>query len=192
MFLPKAFSNGGLIFSSMTLVAISLLSMLCFHLLLQCRKQVGGGGYGEIGEAVGGSRMRAIILSSITLSQLGFVCAGMVFVAQNLYSFAKAVGNRPDGSSPISTNAIIALQLLVIIPLAFIRNISKLGPAALLADVFILIGLVYIYYYDISFLASNGLNDTVVFFNPSAYTLTIGSCIFTFEVSEPTREYIGR
>lgn len=181
MFLPKAFNNGGILFSSMTLVTVSLVSMLAFHLLLQCRKQIGGGGYGEIGEAIGGTRMRTIILSSITLSQLGFVCAGMVFVAQNLYSFAQAVAHRPDSSSPISTNILIALQLLVIIPLAFIRNISKLGPAALLADVFILVGLVYIYYYDISFLASNGLSDSVVLFNPSAYTLTIGSCIFTFE-----------
>lgn len=181
MFLPKAFNNGGIVFSSMCLVSISLISMLAFHLLLQCRKQIGGGGYGEIGEAIGGPKMRAIILSSVTLSQLGFVCAGMVFVAQNLYSFAQAVAHRPDNSSPVNTNILIALQLLVIIPLAFIRNISKLGPAALLADVFILVGVVYIFWYDISHLASNGLNDTVVLFNSATYTLTIGSCIFTFE-----------
>lgn len=180
MFLPKAFNNGGILFSSMTLVSISLISMLAFHLLLQCRKQYGGG-YGEIGYAIGGKKMRGIILASITLSQLGFVCAGMVFVAQNLYSFMVAVSNRPDGSSPLSTRVLIALQLVVIIPLAFIRNISKLGPAALLADVFIMIGIVYIYWYDIGSLAQEGLNKTVVLFNPELYTLTIGSCIFTFE-----------
>lgn len=180
MFLPKAFNNGGILFSSMTLVSISLISMLAFHLLLQCRKQYGGG-YGEIGYAIGGSKMRGIILASVTLSQLGFVCAGMVFVAQNLYSFMVAVSNRPDGSSPLSTRVLIALQLIVIIPLAFIRNISKLGPAALLADVFIMIGIVYIYWYDIGTLVQNGLNESVVLFNPDLYTLTIGSCIFTFE-----------
>ncbi|KAK5942599.1 hypothetical protein PMZ80_005164 [Knufia obscura] len=181
MFLPKAFNNGGIVFSSMTLISISLVSMLAFHLLLQCRSSIGGGGYGEIGHAIGGSKMRNIILGSITLSQLGFVCAGLVFVAQNLYSFSQAVAKRPDNSSPVSTNLLIALQLLVIIPLAFIRNISKLGPAALLADVFIMIGLVYIYWYDISTLALDGLEKTVVLFNPDYYTLTIGSCIFTFE-----------
>ena len=181
MFLPKAFNNGGIVFSSMTLLAVSSVSMLAFHLLLQCRSSIGGGGYGEIGQAIGGNKMRNIILGSITLSQLGFVCAGFVFVAQNLYSFSQAVAKRPDNSSPISTELLIALQLLVIIPLAFIRNISKLGPAALLADVFILIGLVYIYWYDIAFLAEEGINKTVVNFNPDYYTLTIGSCIFTFE-----------
>ncbi|KAK5092279.1 hypothetical protein LTR24_005416 [Lithohypha guttulata] len=156
MFLPKAFNNGGIVFSSMTLLAVSSVSMLAFHLLLQCRSSIGGGGYGEIGHAIGGAKMRNIILGSITLSQLGFVCAGLVFVAQNLYSF-------------------------IIIPLAFIRNISKLGPAALLADVFILIGLVYIYWYDIATLAQDGINKTVVNFNSDYYTLTVGSCIFTFE-----------
>lgn len=181
MFLPKAFNNGGILFSSMTLVSISLVSMLAFHLLLQCRQKTGAGGYGEIGEAIGGSKMRAIILASISLSQLGFVCAGIVFVAQNLYSFGQAVGNRPDGESPISTNTIIGLQLLIIIPLAFIRNISKLGPAALFADVFIMIGLVYIYYFDIKTLAADGIHPSVVLFNPDYYTMTIGSCIFTFE-----------
>lgn len=71
--------------------------------------------------------------------------------------------------------------MAVLIPLAFIRNISKLGPAALLADVCILIGLTYIYYYDIASLASNGISKTVQLFNPENYTLTIGSAIFTFE-----------
>ena len=66
-------------------------------------------------------------------------------------------------------------------PLAFIRNISKLGPAALIADICILIGLSYIYSYDISSLAKDGIASTVQLFNPQHYTLTIGSAIFTFE-----------
>lgn len=181
MFLPKAFNNGGILFSSMALVSISLISMLAFHLLLQCRHKTGGGGYGDIGLAIGGSKMRAIVLGSITLSQLGFVCSGIIFVAQNIYSFAEAVSKSPSHSSPISTNIIIILQVIALIPLAFIRNISKLGPAALLADVFIMIGLVYIYWYDISTLSERGINKSVVLFNPDHYTLTIGSCIFTFE-----------
>ena len=180
MFLPKAFNNGGILFSSMTLVAVSAVSMVAFHLLLRCRNQYGGG-YGEIGQAIGGNRMRDLILASITLSQLGFVCAGIVFVAQNLMSFAIAVSHSNTGDSPVSTRILIALQLIILIPMAFIRNISKLGPAALLADVFILIGVGYIYYYDISFLASNGIDKSVVLFNAQYYTMTIGSCIFTFE-----------
>lgn len=124
MFLPKAFRNGGILFSSITLVTVSLISSLCFHLLLQCRKQYGGG-YGELGDRIGGPKLRRLILASITVSQIGFVCAGIIFTAENMYSFVEAV--RPSDHGPMSTNALIALQLVVLIPLALIRNISKLG-----------------------------------------------------------------
>lgn len=177
MFLPKAFNNGGLLFSSLTLVFVSAVSMLAFHLLLQCRSQYGGG-YGDLGKAIGGPKLRATILGSITISQIGFVCAGIVFVAENLFAFSEAVTNGP---APVPIKALIAIQLIVLIPLAFIRNISKLGPAALLADIFIIIGLGYIYYFDIATLATNGIDPSVTLFNPAHFTLTVGSAIFTFE-----------
>lgn len=177
MFLPKAFKNGGILFSSATMLFVAIVSMIAFHLLLQCRARYGGS-YGDLGREIVGPKMRAIILASIALSQLGFVCAGLVFVADNWFSFFQAVSN--EGHIP-GIKVLIAVQAAIIVPLAFIRNISKLGPAALLADVFILIGLVYIYQYDISALASNGIHKSVVLFNPNGYTLTLGASIFTFE-----------
>ncbi|KAI1264356.1 transmembrane amino acid transporter [Xylariaceae sp. FL1019] len=177
MFLPKAFDNGGMLFSSITMLVVSCVTMLAFHLLLLCKAKVGGG-YGDLGEAIAGPRMRSLILASITLSQLGFVCSGTVFVAENLTSFFEAVTH---GHSPFSATTLILIQVIVLIPMSFIRNIAKLGPVALFADVFILIGVSYIYYYDIAHLATEGLNQTVVLFNPAKYTLMIGSAIFTFE-----------
>ncbi|WPH00258.1 vacuolar amino acid transporter 3 [Acrodontium crateriforme] len=181
MFLPKAFRNGGILFSSIALVAVSLVTSLCFHLLLQCRKNCGGGGYGELGAAIFGPRFRKTILASITLSQLGFVCAGVIFTAENLLSFANAIAVSTGGDQPFGTTSLIAIQFVVLIPLALIRNISKLGPTALLADVFIMIGVTYIWWYDISSLATHGMAPSVQLFNPSAFTLTVGSAIFTFE-----------
>lgn len=178
MFLPKAFRNGGILFSSITLIMVSLISTICFRLLLESRKRHGGG-YGELGEAIVGPRFRSLVLASIGLSQIGFVCAGIIFTAENLYAFLDAV--TQNRTIPFGINELIALQLVVLVPLALIRNISKLGPAALLADVFILIGLVYIWWYDIGALAFRGMDKSVTFFNPSSFTLTIGSAIFTFE-----------
>lgn len=177
MFLPKAFYNGGILFSSICLVSVAAISMWAFHLLLKCRTSCGGS-YGEIGETIAGPWMRNVILTSITLSQLGFVCTGLVFVADNWFSFLTAVSN---GANPLGIKALIALQALLLIPLSFIRNISKLGAAATLADAFILIGLCYIWQYDISHLITDGMSPTVELFNPRAYTLTIGASIFTFE-----------
>lgn len=177
MFLPNAFNNGGILFSSVAMVVVSAITMVAFHILLKCKSQYGGG-YGELGQKIAGDRMRDLILWSIALSQLGFVCAGIVFVAENLSTFFNAVTN---GRSPLSIEGLIAVQLFVLVPLAWIRNISKLGPAALLADVCILIGVTYIYQYDFSVLFSHGIHKTVVLFNPEKYTLMIGAAIFTFE-----------
>lgn len=179
MFLPKAFSNGGILFSSMTLVIVSLVNCICFRLLLDCRERYGGG-YGELGAAIVGPRFRSLILASIAISQLGFVCAGLIFTAENLWAFLDAV-TRGRQNIPLGITSLIALQLLPLIPLALIRHISKLGPVALVADVFILVGLVYIWYYDIASLASRGLEPSVKLFQHSTWTLTIGSAIFTFE-----------
>lgn len=178
MFLPKAFSNGGILFSSITMVALSVITMVAFHLLLQCKLHYGGG-YGEIGHAIAGPKMRTLILFSIALSQLGFVCAGIVFVAENLLTFSNAIS--PGTQPPLSTSALIAIQLLILTPLSWIRNISKLGPLALLADACILVGISYIYAFTASSLSTAGPSPSLMLFNPSAYTLTIGAAIFTFE-----------
>jgi proton-coupled amino acid transporter len=177
LFLPKAFRNGGILFSSLALVSVSLVNCFCFRLLLDCRHKYGGG-YGELGEAIVGPRFRSLILASITISQLGFVCSGIIFTAENLYSFLNAV---TQGTGHFGVSGLIALQFLPLIPLALIRNISKLGFVALVADVFILIGLVYIWYYDIGSLIKHGIEPSVKLFNPSDFPLTLGSAIFTFE-----------
>ncbi|KAK4096949.1 hypothetical protein N658DRAFT_501000 [Parathielavia hyrcaniae] len=177
MFLPKAFSNGGILFSTVAMLTVSAITMLAFHLLLQCKLHYGGG-YGDIGQAIAGPRMRTLILFSIALSQLGFVCAGIVFVAENLLTFLNSVTR---GHSPVSTAGLIALQLVILVPLAWIRNISKLGLVALLADACILVGVSYIYWFTSTSLSRDGADPTVVLFNPSMYTLTIGATIFTFE-----------
>lgn len=179
MFLPKAFRNGGILLSSLTLIAVSLINCLCFRLLLDCRQRYGGG-YGELGASIVGQRFRNLILGSIALSQLGFVCTGLIFTAENLNAFLSAV-SRSHGGLSLNVPSLIALQLLPLVPLALIRNISKLGPVALLADVFILTGLLYIWQYDVLALAKDGIDPSVRLFNPSSFTLTIGSAIFTFE-----------
>ena len=179
MFLPKAFRNGGIVFSSCIMVAVSLITCVCFRLLLTCREKYGGG-YGELGHAIVGPKFRKIILFSIALSQLGFVCAGLIFTAENLLAVMDAV-TKGTNNMNIGVPALIALQLIPLIPLALIRNISKLGLVALIADVFIFVGLIYIWWYDFVALARNGVAPSVKLFNPTHFTLTVGSAIFTFE-----------
>ncbi|KGO69339.1 Amino acid transporter, transmembrane [Penicillium italicum] len=179
IFLPKAFSNGGILFSSIALITVSIMTTTCFHLLLECQRRYGGG-YGDIGEAISSRHLRSLIRISITTSQLGFVCAAIAFTADNLLSFVESVATDYI-RTPSSISIIIALQLVVLVPLAFIRKITRLGGVALLADVFIFIAIGYIYYSDLSKISRNGLEPTVRLFNPNKFVLVIGSSVFLFE-----------
>lgn len=177
LFLPRAFLNGGLVFSSVVLVAVAALSYWCFILLVNTRLKVEGS-FGDMGGAIYGRAMRGLILFSIVLSQFGFVSAYIVFVSQNLQAFVSAVSKCMTW---IDIKWMVLMQLVLFLPLSLIRDISKLGFTALVADVFILLGLVYLYYFDISTIVENkGLSD-VVNFNPGSWTGFIGTAIFTFE-----------
>lgn len=177
LFLPRAFMNGGMLFSSMVLLGVSLLSYYSFILLVNTRLKVDGS-FGDIGGLLYGKHMRRIILGSIVLSQLGFVSAYIVFVSQNLHAFVLAVSQC---KAFIDVMYMVLLQLVVFLPLSLVRDISKLGFTALIADLFILLGLIYLYYYDIWTIVDQGGVSDIQSFNPSTWTLFIGTAIFTYE-----------
>jgi proton-coupled amino acid transporter len=60
-----------------------------------------------------------------------------------------------------------------VLALAMFRNIQKLSGTALLADVFILLGIIYIFGSEIKILATEGLAD-VQLFNKNNFPLLIG------------------
>lgn len=69
LFLPKAFSNGGLVFSIFTMWLMGGISLYCFLLLLDCKQHLTGS-YGDMGGQLYGSWMRSIVLFSIAISQV--------------------------------------------------------------------------------------------------------------------------
>lgn len=177
LFLPKAYSNGGMMFSNVVLLGVAMLSYHCFILLVNTRLKVTGS-FGDIGGILYGKWLRVLILSSVALSQVGFVSAYIVFTSKNMQAFFLAVSDCDWG---IDIKLIILIQLIIFLPLSLVRDIGKLGITALIADFFILLGLIYLYYYDILTLVRNhGIGDTIPF-NPQDWTLFIGTAIFTFE-----------
>ncbi|KAL1985241.1 hypothetical protein VTN96DRAFT_8157 [Rasamsonia emersonii] len=176
LFLPRAFLNGGMLFSSMVLLAVSLISFYCFILLVKSRLKIEGS-FGDIGGVLYGKHMRRIILASIVISQLGFVSAYTVFTAENLQAFVHAVSKC---KTFVDIKFMVMIQLVIFLPLSLVRDIGKLGFTALIADVFILLGLIFLYYFDISAIEQRGISD-VAAFNPNSWTLFIGTAIFTYE-----------
>lgn len=67
----------------------------------------------------------------------------------------------------------ILIQLVIFLPLALVRNLAKLSTAALIADVFILAGLLYIFGSEISIIGDRGISE-IQMFNPREFPLFIG------------------
>ncbi|KAM3579471.1 hypothetical protein VKS41_007930 [Umbelopsis sp. WA50703] len=176
MFLPKAFYNGGLIFSILGMIFIAAISLYSFLSLVETRNAVPAG-FGDMGGVLFGSKMRMAVLVCITLSQIGFVCAYMSFVAENLQSLILTFSKCRVA---IPLHVLILVQCFVFIPLAMIRKIQRLSVFALIADVFIVIGLMYLYYYDFYTLATSGVAD-ISFWSAERFPLFIGTTIFTYE-----------
>ncbi|KAK9709857.1 hypothetical protein K7432_008754 [Basidiobolus ranarum] len=176
LFLPKAFYNGGLLFSTLFLIFIAVLTSVCMLLLIKVHDKIPGS-FGEIGGILYGNKMRISVLISIILSQIGFVCAYFIFVAQNIRDLLLAIS---DCAIDIPQHYFLVLQLFIYIPFAWMRKIKSLSSAALIANMLILFGLGYIYYIDASRLMTLGLAN-VKMFNPNDFALFIGTALFTFE-----------
>jgi len=121
--------------------------------------------------------MRYLILSSIVISQLGFVAAYTIFVAENLQAFVLGVTNC---AKLIPVQYFIVMEIIVFLPLALVRDLAKLSSTALIADGFILLGLIYIFGSEFSIIAQRGIAE-VKLFNPKDFPLFIGTAVFAFE-----------
>ncbi|KAF9223706.1 amino acid transporter [Gyrodon lividus] len=176
LFLGKAFANGGLLFSTITISIVALVSLYSFLLLVKT-KFVVSGSFGDIGGTLYGPWMRYAILFSITISQIGFVAAYTIFVAENLQAFVSAITKC---ATFLPVPYFILIQLVIFLPLALVRNLAKLSTAALIADVFILAGLLYIFGSEISIIGDRGIAE-IQMFNPREFPLFIGTAVFSFE-----------
>ncbi|KAF4550282.1 Transmembrane amino acid transporter-like protein 14 [Elsinoe fawcettii] len=176
LFLPRAFLNGGMLFSNLVLLFISGLSFWCFILLVKTRLKVHAS-FGDMGGKIYGPYFKTLINFSLVISQIGFASAYIVFVSENLQAFILAVSKC---KTYIDIKYMILMQMIVFLPLSLYRNINNIQKLALIADLFIALGLVYLYYYGIKTISEQGVAD-VVNFNPKSWTLFIGTAIFTFE-----------
>jgi len=176
LFLGKAFYNGGILFSSLLFIFIAAISLYSFLLLVDT-KFVVSGSFGDIGGTLIGPWMRYLILSSIVISQIGFVGAYQIFVAENLQAFVMGVSHC---TKYIAVQYFILLQLVVFLPLVLIRDLAKLSTTALVADVFILLGLIYIFSSEFAIIAQQGIAE-VKLFNSRDFPLFVGTAVFSFE-----------
>lgn len=182
LFLPRAFASGGLAFSAILLFTFGILLYWCYLALVYAKIAVCVSGFAELGRILYGPRFLQLIVFSIILSQVGFVAAYIVFTAENLRAFVVAL--LGGAARNIDISWFVLGEACILTPLALIRDITRLSLSALLANVFIMIGLVTIVCYTaLEFAANEWVAGPNVhfWFNSSEFTLFIGVAIFAFE-----------
>jgi len=139
---------------------------------------MGGLSFGDLAGQLFGESFRQMILGSIAVSQMGFSCAYYIFVATNLrYLTLLASGCKWD----LPFWFFIAVQVLIYVPLSWVRKIKSFSITSLIADVFILIGLIYILSFDVFKISLKGVAKDLLWINYESFPLMIGTAMFAFE-----------
>lgn len=153
LFLPKAFSNGGLVFSLLGMIAMGLISLFTMLILFWSSQSVGilGAGYGDVAEVLYGKWMRLFVLLSVVVSQIGFGTAYMIFIAQNVLNVIWTLATYCS-----TVELLILAQVAVYIPIVWIRKLGGFSFLSLVADVFILTGVAYVCIRDAQMIQREG------------------------------------
>jgi amino acid permease len=141
LFLPKAFSNGGYAFSTASFLACAVLTNVCVTKLIACRAAMPpGSDYGAIGARVAGRWGAAAVNAALVLSQAGFCCVYISFIARNLIQL---FNDGPGGCwvAPGALWLFVACEFLVLAPLTWVRRLSSFAPTNLAANLLILTGI---------------------------------------------------
>ncbi|KAI7868282.1 transmembrane amino acid transporter protein-domain-containing protein [Spinellus fusiger] len=177
VFLPGSFASGGLVFSICLLIFIAVVCLLSFHLLVIVQRQVGGS-YEDVGNALYGRWLRYIILFFVCISQMGFVSSYMIFISENV---GIVIDTLTSCHAPFQSHYLIWIFLLVIIPLTWLRKLARFSWLAVLADLFILFGILCILYMCSDQIARHGPGPNIILLNTNDFALMIGTAVFSYE-----------
>ncbi|KAF9583745.1 neutral amino acid transporter [Lunasporangiospora selenospora] len=176
LFLPNAFKNGGILFAPLFMTLVAVLCLHSFLLLVKCR-ELHPGSYGDIGQYFYGRWMRYLVLFSIAISQFGFCCGYCIFFAQQ---FALVVDSL--GGAHLDKTVWIIIFFIILVPFTLVRNIGRLGFSTFVADLCIIVGLLYLYAYDIKALVNNqGSPNPLRLFNTEDFGIFVGTAVFSYE-----------
>lgn len=145
LFLPKAFEDGGLVASIVVMIAMALLTQVTILRLVECRQKVVGS-YAHVGFQAAGRWAEASVNIALVLSQAGFCCVYIAFIARNVLQLLNVHSCWAPGEY---LWVLVLLQFPILAPLSWIRRIKTFGITNVLANAFIGLGLFGILLYCI-------------------------------------------
>ncbi|KAF9974731.1 neutral amino acid transporter [Actinomortierella ambigua] len=178
LFLPKAFLHGGLAFSCFMLAFVAIVCCISFLMLVQVRLVIRES-FGDMGLVLYGKWMRWAILFAVAISQIGFCCAYLIFVSQNIDAIVQTFTRCTF--TGIESKYYILLTLVVLLPLVLIRRMSILSFPSMVSNIFIVLSIVYLWYYTINNMVDHGVGPNLSMFNSDDFALFIGTAVFSYE-----------
>jgi proton-coupled amino acid transporter len=149
-----------------------------FHGVTKPRKIIS---FGMLGRIATGSRYgRWIVDISIATSQLCFGTSALIFTSKNLREVIHQLGNCTD-KYDYSASTLIWIVAPLLIPSMFVRQLSKFAVYILIADFFIVAGLLYLYASDVSILSNSGVGPGIIQFDGLGFWSLLATAIYALE-----------
>jgi hypothetical protein len=170
--LPYAYAQGGMLAAMAGMCIVSILSTMCVFLLLDCKHKLPGRvrSFGDVGYGALGRTGHVLVEVTVVLSQMGFSCAYLIFVSQNLFLYLKEA---------LSSEAAIVWYLVpLLVGLSWIPSLDVLAPFSVLALALIFSGLGIVAWHAAP---SVGRGPDVQSYIPSTMPIFIGMAIYAFE-----------
>eukprot|EP00804_Cyclotella_cryptica_P017835 CCRYP_001244-RA/>CCRYP_001244-RA protein AED:0.00 eAED:0.00 QI:301/1/1/1/0.5/0.33/3/1338/486 len=173
--LPYAFSRSGWLLGTLSLALVSGGNLYCMLLLVKIRKRLeengysGIKGYGCVGREVLGPNGEILVNICLVISQAGFATAYLIFIAANI---------RSATSGKMGRAAIIYGCVPILAMLVQFRDMKKLSPFSLIADVANLMGLSAVLFQDFEFYTHD---DNIVSVDLKGLVYVTSICIYSLE-----------
>ncbi|XP_021490284.1 proton-coupled amino acid transporter 2 [Meriones unguiculatus] len=203
--LPLAVKNAGILMGPLSLLVIGLVACHCMHILVRCAQRFChrlNKPFMDYGDTVMHGLAsspnawlqnhahwgRNIVSFFLIVTQLGFCCVYIVFLADNLKQVVEAVNgttischnNETAVLTPTMDSRLYMLTFLPVLGLlVFIRNLRVLTIFSLLANISMLISLVIIAQYIVQGIPDPSKLPLVASWK--TYPLFFGTAIFSFE-----------
>ncbi|XP_005376110.1 PREDICTED: proton-coupled amino acid transporter 2 isoform X2 [Chinchilla lanigera] len=171
--LPLAVKNAGILMGPLSLLAMGFVACHCMHILVRCAQRF---------------CRRHVVSFFLIITQLGFCCVYIVFLADNLKQVIEAVNGttnncRSNETVTLTPTMDSRLYMLAFLPflwlLVLLRNLRVLTIFSLLANISMLVSLVIITQY-----IAQGIPDPSrlpLVASWKTYPLFFGTAIFSFE-----------
>jgi hypothetical protein len=184
LFLSKAYANGGWAASLSIMVVMALITQLTIVRLVDCRTRVRGS-YAAIGGAAAGPWAAVAVDAALVLSQAGFCCVYIAFIARNVLQLLNV--GACDPAPRVGGGwlwALVLAQAPIFVPLSWIRSMRTLGWTSAAANALIVGGLLGIVAWAATAWAAaspvpGGFD--VPAFNSQGFALFLGSAVYAYE-----------